>query len=435
MKRVSVIGLGYIGLPTAILSAESEYDVCGFDINKERVELINAGNPAIFEPEITERLWKVLKSGKFKAYSDLQFADYFIVAVPTPLKSNNKVDLTAVFAAIESISWRLRKGNVVIIESTIPVGTTEKIASILEEHSKLRVCEDFFIAHCPERVLPGKIFQELVENDRVIGGMCQQACEKTINFYLRFVKGFMHITDDKTAEMVKLVENSSRDCQLAFANQVAAMAEEAGLDPYHVIDLANRHPRVKLLKPSCGVGGHCLAVDPYFLIESFPESTQLLQTARAINNDKPYTVINNVLESVQDATTEANPRPRVLCLGLTFKPDVDDIRESPALLIAKKLSEKENMLECRAYDPKINTALIKQTGIELTSTLWEGIAWADIIVILVKHKEFELIREEAFGEKVAIDTCGLFHDIQIKSSKDLLKGATKTHYAFGKSNV
>lgn len=435
MKRVSVLGLGYIGLPTAITAALSGYDVCGFDTNQEKIKKINAGDPLIFEPEVADLLWKVIKDQSFKAYSDLHYADCFIIAVPTPFKENKTADLSCVFAAGEVIAKRLRPGNLVILESTVPVGTTEKLAQQLEEASGLRVGMDFFIAFCPERVLPGKIFKELISNDRVIGGICQRSCELARSFYAKFVKGFLHITDDKTAEMVKLIENSSRDVQIAFANQVAGMCEQAGLDPYQVIELANKHPRIKILSPTCGVGGHCIAVDPWFLIETFPQSTALLKTARLVNDSKPYKVVEQVYDKVQELKNLGEHRPKTLLLGATYKPDVNDIRESPALKIMQELSLNQHLLELCIYDPYVPPHIFAQYGVTYPTDLWKGLAWADIIVVLVKHKQFYLLREEAFIGKAIIDTCGLLNDIRAKHSQELLEGAIKTEYLQGKKKV
>ncbi len=427
MKRISIVGLGYIGLPTAISAAQVGYDVYGYDIDAEKIKNINAGNPTIIEPEIYERLWKALKSGNFKAFSELQYADCFVIAVPTPFKPDNKTaDLSYVLQAGQAIAKCLMPGNLVIVESTVPVGATATLAMLLEEESGLKNGIDFFIAHCPERVLPSKIFKELAENDRVIGGMCQRSCDLAHQFYAKFVKGFLHVTDDKSAEMVKLIENTSRDVQIAFANQVDAMCQRAGLDTYHVIELANKHPRVKILNPTCGVGGHCIAVDPWFLVESFPEDTQLLQAARAINDAKPYHVIDKVLRKVATLKQQGNAQPKVLALGLAFKPDVDDIRQSPALLIAQELNEKKDALSLVVHDHMISKEQIAQHQLASMPDLWQAIAWADIVVILVKHKEFMLITHETLHNKIVIDTCGLLHDTRTKQSHAMLEGATKT---------
>ncbi len=430
MKRISVVGLGYIGLPTAIVAAQAGYDVFGFDANKEKIDKINTGDSTIFEPEISDRLWNVLSKATFKAYKDLQYADCFIIAVPTPFNEDKTADLSFVFNASEVVAQRIMPGNLVVLESTVPVGTTEQVATKIEEISGLRVGVDFFVAYCPERVLPGKIFKELVDNDRVIGGTCQKACALARLFYSKFVKGFLHITDDKTAEMVKLIENSSRDVQIAFANQVAAMSLAAGIDPFQVIELANRHPRVKILSPGCGVGGHCIAVDPYFLIEQFPQDSRLLQAAREANEKKPAQVIQNVLSKVAELKELGVMRPNVLALGLTFKADVDDIRESPALKIALSLKNYRKDFDFYAYDHNVTKETSQRLGFEFIHDLWKSIKLADVVVILVKHKEFYFIREEVFANKSLIDPCGLLHDIYTRQATALLDGTMKPNGKF-----
>lgn len=425
MKRISVVGLGYIGLPTAIVAAQAGYEVFGFDANQDKIDKINSGDSTIFEPEISDRLWNVLSKATFKAYKDLQYADCFLIAVPTPFNADKTADLSHVYSASEVVAQRIMRGNLVILESTVPVGTTEAVAAKIEEVSGLRLGVDFFVAYCPERVLPGKIFKELVDNDRVIGGTCQRACELARLFYSKFVKGFLHITDDKTAEMVKLVENSSRDVQIAFANQVAAMSVAAGIDPFQVIELANRHPRVKILSPGCGVGGHCIAIDPYFLIEKFPQESRLLQAAREVNEQRPAYVVDKVLAKVQELKDLGVTRPNVLALGLTFKADVDDIRESPALKIALNLRERAAELDFYAYDHNVSKETYQRLGLEFIHDLWKSIKLADIVVVLVKHKEFHFIREEVFERKIVIDPCGLLHDIYARQTKALLDGAVK----------
>jgi UDP-N-acetyl-D-mannosaminuronic acid dehydrogenase len=425
MKKISIVGLGYIGLPTAVVAAQAGYDVFGFDVDHEKINRINTGDSTIFEPEIADRLWYVLSKGTFKAFTDLQYADCFVIAVPTPFKSDKTADLSFVFKAGEFVARRLMHGNLVILESTVPVGTTERLSLLLEEMSGLRVGVDFFVAYCPERVLPGKIFKELIDNDRVIGGICQKACELARLFYSKFVKGFLHITDDKTAEMVKLIENSSRDVQIALANQIAAMCATAGIDPFQVIDLANRHPRVKLLSPGCGVGGHCIAVDPYFLIERFPYDTALLKTAREVNETKPYQIIEKVLNKVAELKSYGVEKPNVLALGLTFKPDIDDYRESPALKIALELNKHKEDIDFFAYDHNLSKDTLVHFELEYVRDLWRSIKNADIILILVKHKEFCFIRDEMLENKVVIDPCGLMHDIYTKRAKAFLEGAVK----------
>lgn len=431
IKRVSILGLGYIGLPTAILAAQAGYEVFGFDTDKEKVARINKGEALILEPETTERLWRVLKSETFKAYTELAPADCFLIAVPTPLKDGTHADLDFVFQAGDLIAKKLMPGNLVLLESTVPVGTTERLAQRLEEHSGLKLGIDFFVTHCPERVMPGKVFRELIENDRIIGGVCQRSCELAYFFYSKFVRGFLHVTNDKIAEMTKLIENSYRDVQIAFANQVAQMCSSIDLDPYHVIDLANKHPRVKILSPGCGVGGHCIAVDPWFLVESFPQTSSLLREARTINDQKPNSVLASIDEKIAEVKEQNNQggKPKILILGLTFKPNVDDIRQSPALKIALALKQRSHELDLQCYDHNVHHEQIVKAGIEPITDLWKGINWADIIVILVRHKEFSLIREEAFGDKHIVDACGLFYEMHLKNSKSLLEGATKLFYS------
>lgn len=430
MKRVSIVGLGYIGLPTAILAAKSGCEVFGFDTDHDKVDKINSGDSTILEPELSDKLWNVLSKTTFKAYKDLQFADCFLVAVPTPFNKDRTADLSYVFKASDLIAQRIMPGNLVILESTVPVGTTEKVAARIASLSGLRLGVDFFVAYCPERVLPGKIFKELVENDRVIGGTCQRACELARLFYSKFVKGFLHITDHKVAEMVKLIENSSRDVQIAFANQVAAMCQEAEIDPFQVIELANRHPRVKLLSPGCGVGGHCIAVDPYFLIEQFPHATRLLHMAREVNENKPKAVIEEVLLKARELQELGVSRPKVLTLGITFKADVDDIRESPALKIASALSQRKDLFDVHVYDRNVSVDIQKRLGLDTCPDLEKGLMEADIIVILVKHKEFALLGEMAFHNKIIVDPCGLLHDIYNRESQDMLNGTVMLNKNF-----
>ena len=318
-------------------------------------------------------------------------------------------------------------GNLIILESTVPVGTTEKLGNYIEEISDFKLGQDFFIAHCPERGIPGKIFNELVENDRVIGGVDQKACDLAYLFYSRFIKGFLHITDDKSAEMVKLVENSSRDVQIAFANQVASMCYASGIDPYQVIELANKHPRVNILTPGCGVGGHCIAVDPLFLIDGFPTETKLLQAARTVNDAKPYNVIEKLLTKVEELKDYGLEKPKVLALGLSFKPDVDDIRESPALQIVKELQKKNDLFDLVAYDPHIRKEDFATEGIPEIADFQKELRSADIILVLVKHKVFFSISEEVYCSKIVIDSCGLLHDLHKNLSKSMFTtGAIKT---------
>ncbi|MCB9492984.1 MAG: nucleotide sugar dehydrogenase [Epsilonproteobacteria bacterium] len=417
MKRISIVGLGYIGLPTAIMVAQAGFEVLGFDIDRDKVNHINEGIPTIFEPEVAERLLNTLQKKSFKAFHDLQYADCFVIAVPTPFKDNKQADLSYVFQAAEMVGKRLMPGNLIILESTVPVGTTERLAAYLEEISGLKLGINFFVAYCPERVLPSNIFKEVVGNDRVIGGMCQRSCELAQSFYEKFVKGFLHVTDDKTAEMVKLVENSSRDVQIAFANQVDAMCRQAGIDPYYVIELANKHPRVNILSPTCGVGGHCIAVDPWFLIETFPQQTELLRLARTLNAQKPVSIIEKTLREVKKLRSLGSEKVRVLTLGLTFKPDVDDVRESPALQITQALNLHKDSISLQTYDPLLSKDYTTKLGFSAATDLFSAVEWADIVIILVKHKSFLLMPKNIFDDKIVIDTCGLMHALISKQTQ------------------
>lgn len=429
MKRIAVLGLGYIGLPTAILAAESGYTVFGFDIDERKVQRINTGDPTIIEPEVGPRLVNALKNKNFLISSTLHYADCFVVSVPTPIKSNNSADLSYVLSAADYIAKRIMPGNLVLIESTIPVGTTELVSQRIAEFSGLQPEIDFFTAHCPERVLPGKIFKELQDNDRVVGGCSQRSSDLAKMFYSKFVRGFIHITTDKVAEMVKLVENSSRDVQIAFANQVGAMCNTAGIDPYHVIELANRHPRVNILAPTCGVGGHCIAVDPWFLVETFPHDTKLLRAAREVNDQKPYQVLERVLEQVEIFRDGSEKKPTVLALGVTFKPDVDDMRESPALKVVQELSQKQSMLHLLVYDPYAPTEELEKLKLPYIQDLDFGVEQADIVVALVRHKPFILLNEMSLtSQRVLIDSCGLMHEITKHITREKLKGALKSPY-------
>lgn len=429
MKRIAVLGLGYIGLPTAILAAECGYTVFGFDVDERKIQRINTGDATIIEPEIEPRLLGALKNKNLLISSALHYADCFVIAVPTPIKANNAADLSYVMSAADHIAKRIMPGNLIILESTVPVGTTERISQRVSELSGLQAEVDFFTAHCPERVLPGRIFKELVDNDRVVGGCSQKACELAKAFYSRFVRGFIHITTDKAAEMVKLIENSSRDVQLAFANQVAAMCNNAGIDPYHVIELANRHPRVNILSPTCGVGGHCIAVDPWFLVETFPNDTRLLRAAREINDQKPYQVFARVMEQVALFKDGTEKKPTVLALGITFKPDVDDLRESPALTIVQELTKHQSVLHLLVYDPSAHTEDLERLKLPYIQDLDFGIEQADIVVALVKHKPFIMLNENRFINLFSfIDSCGLMHEIAKHAAREKLKGALRSSY-------
>ena len=416
MKKVCVLGLGYIGLPTSIILAENGFDVTGFDIDEKKVQQIHSGDPVIEEPEIYEKLQLVLKYGTFKASTTICKADYFVIAVPTPFKSNKLSDLSYVYSAAKFITQMLQKGNTILLESTIPVGATAKIAQYVESKTTLKAGKDFYIAHCPERVLPGKIFKELVENDRVIGGINTESAYQASLLYNTFVTGTIHITDDKTAEMVKLIENSSRDAQIAFAHQIASMAETQGINPYEVIELANQHPRVNILKPTCGVGGHCIAIDPWFLVESFPNNCNLIKSVRNVNDDRPNQVIN-IIESHTKKWNAVNKKKcTVLLLGLTYKPDVDDLRESPALHIANQMMQNKDIILLIAEPNIKQEKYIDLFGKYITS-VDQGIKKADIIVYLVAHKRFKVIDKKLLKHKLILDFCGITYKKKCNKTK------------------
>lgn len=406
MQKICIMGLGYIGLPTAIVAAEHGFEVVGFDIDVQRVERINNYDPVIQEPESIERLQPLIASGAFRATTVLKPADCFLIAVPTPFKEDKKADVSYVLTATEAIAHVLKKNDVVIVESTVPVGLTDECAQILAKKTGLKAGEDFFVAHCPERVLPGKIFYELIYNARIIGGINPESVDRAKLFYKQFVKGQLYLTNATTAEMVKLVENSSRDVAIAFANQVASMAYAMRLDPFEVIALANKHPRVNILNPSCGVGGHCIAVDPWFLVETFPEQSKLLKTARTVNDSKPLQVVSLTRAWVQEWQERHEGIPTVLLLGLTYKADVDDMRESPALVIANTLQKYSDM-NVLVTEPNVAQTTLESLFNDAVVALQEGLDRADIIVCLVPHKQFKTIDYTIIRHKKVLDFCGL----------------------------
>ncbi|MBU1007699.1 nucleotide sugar dehydrogenase [Candidatus Dependentiae bacterium] len=412
MKKISVVGLGYIGLPTALITAKyhdtkNKRNVAGFDVDEDKIKKIMAGTCPIVEPGLQELLTEVLAQGNFRASRELAPADCFVIAVPTPFKENKQADLSYVWTAGRSIAKKITYQNLVILESTVPAGTTQTLKTLLEQESGLIAGKDFYIAYCPERVLPGKIILELVQNDRIIGGICDRSAELAQDFYKQFVQGTCYATGDKIAEMVKLVENSSRDIQIALANQIAGMCNQVSINPFEVIELANKHPRVNILQPGCGVGGHCIAVDPWFLIEQFPQNTQLLQAARSINDTKPDLVVQQVLEQAILFHKKHTHKPNVLVLGLTFKPDIDDLRESPALKIAKDLRDKDNMLNLCLYEPHIPAEKLGSLS-RIEPDMIKALDQADIIVSLVKHSCFKTIDQKNIVDKIVVDPCGLF---------------------------
>lgn len=416
MNTICMVGLGYIGLPTAIIAVDHGCTVMGIDVDQQRVDKINAGDPVIHEPEIYEKLQCALGTGRFRAMTTMQPADFFIVAVPTPFKENKLADLSYVYSAGESIAQVLAKGNVVILESTIPVGTTDAFAQFLQEKTGLKAGVDFYVAHCPERVLPGNIFNELIENDRIIGGINQDSVHAAKKLYTQFVRGNLYLTDAATAEMVKLVENSSRDVQIAFANQVASMAYSIGLNPFEVIELANKHPRVNILKPGCGVGGHCIAVDPWFLVETFPAQTKLLHAARLVNDNKPLEVIQCVRSAVDEWKKTNAAECKVAVFGLTYKADVDDLRESPAMHIAQLLKTWRD-IQLLVVEPHVHQSKMVTLFGDQAVNVTDAVQEADVVLFLVGHTRFKAIDRKQLQNKKVLDFCGLLYEPKKQSDE------------------
>ena len=381
-NKVCVIGLGYIGLPTAAILANNQFTVTGVDIQKNVVDTINRGEIHIVEPDLEHQVKKAIQNKKLVASTTPSFADIFIIAVPTPFKENHVPDISYVIDATKQLAPFLQKGNIVILESTSPVGTTNEVNKTLIEEGVNT--SDIYISHCPERVLPGNIMEELINNDRIVGGINRKSTEKTVEFYKKFVKGEILLTDDKTAEMAKLTENSFRDVNIAFANELSILCEKLNINVNELIQLANKHPRVNILNPGVGVGGHCIAVDPWFIIHKDKENSKLIKTAREINIFKTEWVIDKIQQTVYRFEKENNTKPTIACLGLAFKPNIDDLRESPALNVVNNLIDLGyNII---AVEPNI----IEHKYLEIKSLDFAQ-ENADIIVILVAHEEFQSV--------------------------------------------
>ncbi|OUB96858.1 MULTISPECIES: UDP-N-acetyl-D-mannosamine dehydrogenase [Bacillus cereus group] len=409
-KKICVMGLGYIGLPTASLLATKGFQVHGVDVNKNAVEMINSGKVHIYEPDLDILVKAAVQSGKLKASLQPEEADIFILAVPTPFKDGHKPDLAYVEAAAKTIAPVIKNGDIIILESTSPIGTTEKVAEwILEERSDLTTSEEMhsnkgrvYVAHCPERVLPGHILKELVENDRIIGGLDKESTKRTVEFYKQFVKGQILDTNARTAEMAKLTENSFRDVNIAFANELSLICDKLNINVWELIRLANRHPRVNILQPGPGVGGHCIAVDPWFIVDAAPEEAKLIHTARNVNDYKPMYVVEKIKEKA-----ERFKKPVITCLGLSFKANIDDLRESPAVEIVKQLVQQKIGDIC-VVEPHVNELpkALKNNEIQMVS-LEQGVHEGDIIVILVDHSVFGDIDSNLLKEKIILDTRGI----------------------------
>lgn len=406
-KTLSIVGLGYIGIPTAVFFANNEITVQGFDINEKIVNLINLGKINIVEPGLEEMVKNAVEKGKLIADINIKPADAFIISVPTPFKENYEPDLKYIESAVKSISTVIKKGNLVILESTSPVGTTEQVAKWLQEfRPELKILDtedsDVYVAYCPERMIPGNVF-ELVENDRIIGGINPKSTQKACELYSIIAKGELLKTSSRVAEMSKLTENSFRDVNIAFANELSIICDKLNINVQELINLANHHPRVNILQPGCGVGGHCIAVDPWFIISKTPNEAKLIKQAREVNDYKPKFVI----EKVENAVTELGlANPKITCFGLAFKPNIDDLRESPALQICKTLADKFKNVSAIEPNIKVLPKILEEKEVQLLE-LSEGLK-SDILVLLVEHKEFKTAKITKTDKQKIIDTRGIW---------------------------
>ncbi|MBD2761397.1 UDP-N-acetyl-D-mannosamine dehydrogenase [Kocuria sp. cx-116] len=409
--EVVFVGLGYIGLPTAVVMANHGVRVHGVDVNASAVERIQRGEVTIVEPGLEEQLKKAVDSGQLTASTEMQQGNAFVIAVPTPFKENYEGDLSYIMSAAESIAPQLRGDEVVILESTSPPKTTQKLADkILELRPDLSIDGAdakpvIHFAYCPERILPGKAMEELITNDRIIGGRTPEAARRATEVYASFCEGELLATDDVTAEMAKLTENSFRDVNIAFANELSLISDNLGINVWELIELANHHPRVNILQPGPGVGGHCIAVDPWFIVSSDRENSNIIRTAREVNDGKPKWVINKVDEAVKTIDS-----PVIAALGLAFKPNIDDLRESPALNITKDLAEHVDHATVLAVEPNVSElpkALQGMSNVKFAEYA-EAIDRADVVLLLVDHDEFKSIPATALKGKTVVDTKGLW---------------------------
>ena len=414
-QKVAFVGLGYIGLPTAVVMANSGVDVTGVDVNAANVEKINRGEVTIVEPGLQEELTAALSSGRFRATTEQVHADAYIIAVPTPFTDSYDVDMKFIYSAAEAIAPQLVGDELIVLESTSPPQTTAKMAErILELRSDLIAdgAENpdgkpvLYFAHCPERILPGYAMEELRTNDRIIGGQTTEATRRATEIYATFCKGELLATNDVTAEMAKLTENSFRDVNIAFANELSLICDKLGIDVWELINLANHHPRVNILQPGPGVGGHCIAVDPWFIVAADPENSKLIHTARKVNDGKPEWVKQKVKEAVAESNAS-----KIAVFGLAFKADIDDLRESPALNIAVDLAEELEDKQILAVEPNVSELPKRLKGfdnVELVNYT-DALEQADVIVLLVDHKEFKALANDKFEGKNVVDTKGLLN--------------------------
>ena len=407
-SRISVIGLGYIGLPTAAVFADTGVEVVGVDVNQKAIALINLGKPHFGEPNLDALVRRVVETGKLKATDTPEAADAFIIAVPTPFMDGHVPDLSYIEAAARAIAPVLKKGDLVVLESTSPVGATEQLSAWLGAarsdlsfpHEKGELA-DVQVAHCPERVLPGKILHEVVNNARVIGGMSRRCAQRALALYRIVVKGECHVTTARTAEMAKLTENAFRDVNIAFANELSVICDKLKINVWELIKMANLHPRVNILNPGPGVGGHCIAVDPWFIVATAPQEARIIRMAREINDAKPDFVVSKVRERAQDLKN-----PRIACLGLSYKADVDDLRESPAVEIVEKLAA-ENVGELLIVEPHIGELPKRLADKGLTLTDFDvAMEKANLVVLLVDHMVFQTVDRDVLKDKFVIDTRG-----------------------------
>ena len=413
-QTVAFVGLGYIGLPTAVVMANSGVDVTGVDVNEANVERINRGEVTIVEPGLEEELKQAIESGNFRATTSQVHAQTYIIAVPTPFTDTYDVDMKYIYSAAEAIAPQLKGDELVILESTSPPLTTKKMADkILELRPDLAADGSenpegkpvVYFAHCPERILPGKAMEELRTNDRIIGGQTEEATKRATAVYATFCKAELLPTNDVTAEMAKLTENSFRDVNIAFANELSLIADKLDINVWELIELANHHPRVNILQPGPGVGGHCIAVDPWFIVASDPENSKLIHTARKVNDGKPQWVINKVKEAV-----ESTGASKVAVLGLAFKADIDNLRESPALNIAVDIAEELESIQFLIAEPNVRELPKRLKGFENAELkdYEAAIAEADVVLLLVDHKEFKALNASQLAEKTVVDTKGLW---------------------------
>lgn len=414
MKKLTVVGLGYIGLPTSAMFAKHGWDVVGVDVNEHAIEKLNRGEIHIEEVGLPEVVTEVVEAGNLRGSLKPEKADCFIIAVPTPHNSDNTADLSYVVSATKSILPYLEKGNVVIIESTIPPRTIDDVVAPILEENGFRAGEDIYLAHCPERVLPGRILIELVENTRIVGGINEISAKKAAEVYATFVQGHILETSALSAEMAKLMENTYRDVNIALANELVKISEKLGVNALEVISLANHHPRVNLHQPGPGVGGHCLAVDPYFIIEKAPEEAQIIALARKTNNSMPAFTIKQINKLI------SSKEAKIAVFGLTYKGNIDDVRESPAMDIVNELISKGHNVS--VFDPHVQQ---EKVSFEL-STFEEAVQGAELIVVLTDHDEFKNLNEE-----MIID---LMQTPQLLDTKNWVKlNSTRINYInFGK---